>query len=126
MIWKAQGRVIALNVQEIFAQILLGLTFTLACHAALYIGTLIRFLKELRQREPDVWRKIGSPTLLNMLFLPFIRFRKFYAFMPVLKARRHQAEYRHAKNAWRLLRFGLMFCVLLLVNVVLLAFSVAT
>lgn len=111
-------------MDEILAQILLGLIFLGTLIAGLYIHTLTRFFKELRGREPALWQKIGSPTLLNMLILPLINFRKFYAFLPVLKQRRDDARYLYAERAWRLLVCGLLFCVVLLVNVVLLAWTV--
>jgi hypothetical protein len=76
--------------------------------AVLYMLSLTAFFKELRQREPNVWEQIGSPTLPNMLLRPLRRSRKYYAFLPVLKARRH-SNYRDADRAWFLLRTGLIY-----------------
>lgn len=95
-------------VQEMTAVILLCLIFAGVGLAFLYIFTLTRFFNELREKEPDVWEKIGKPTLNNMLFLPFINFHKFYAFFSVLKARREE-NYKYARKAYTLLCVGLVY-----------------
>ena len=110
-------------MDEVLASILMVLVFAGAAMAVYYIALLTGFFKELRAREPDVWRSIGSPTLLNMLLLPFLRFKKYYAFLPILKARR-DCDYKYARRAWNMLIAGLMYCVLLAVMVLLLAASV--
>jgi hypothetical protein len=103
-------------MQETLALILCGLIFAGVIVAGLYMLALTGFFRELREREPDVWRGIGGPSLSNMLLLPVVNFRKFYAFYHVLKARRGGA-YRYAGRAWLLLWTGLLFCLALFVLV---------
>ena len=103
---------------EILAISLMGLAFVGMILSAIYIRSLTAFFAELRQKEPEVWEKIGHPSLVSMLLLPFRCFRKFYAFYPVLKERRYDAGYRHAATAYWLLKAGLLFCVAMLGNVV--------
>ena len=108
--------------QETLATGLLFLTFFGCGIALVYIWNLIKFFEELKDREPKVWESIGKPSLFNMLFLPFINFRKFYAFLPTLKARRN-SDYQYARKAYRMLNVGLVFFVLLIINVFALIFS---
>ncbi len=106
------------TMDELLAVSLLVMVFAGTGLAMLYIRMLTRFFAELREREPQQWKAIGGPSLLNMLLLPFINFRKFYAFYPVLKARRHDPAYRYAHPAYRLLKTGLCFCIALFVNMI--------
>lgn len=110
-------------MSEIVAVLVMGLVFVGVALAGYYAWVLTSFFKELRYREPEVWQSIGSPTLPNMLLLPFIHFKKFYAFLPALKARRH-SNYRYANKAWMMLKLGLLYCLLLAAMVALLAISV--
>lgn len=89
-----------------------------------YLHALLGFFKELRRQEPALWKQIGSPTLANMLLLPFLNFRKFYAFLPHLRARTTDANYRYAPSAWRALRMGLGFVALLFLLALFLAMAV--
>lgn len=83
--------------------------------AMAYVRVLGWFFEELKSKEPEVWATIGSPTVLDMLALPFARFRKYWAFVPVLRERaatgRH--AYRYAAAAYRLLLAGLSISVIL-------------
>lgn len=101
-------------MHETLAAILIGLIFLGLAMAVNYIWVLTRFFKELRRKEPELWRDIGSPSLANMLFLPFMRFRKFYAFLPILKARRYDGGYNYASRAIILLYTGLAYCVVVI------------
>lgn len=108
---------------ETFALVLLALVSGGTALAVVYILALTAFFRELRAGEPLVWQDIGSPTLMNMLCLPFWRFRKFYAFLPVLQARRNDKAYRHAGMAYTLLRVGLGYFVFLLMACVIYGLS---
>lgn len=110
-------------MQETAASVLMGMVALGVLLALCYLYMLTSFFKELRHREPELWRGIGSPGLLNMLLLPFINFRKFYAFLPHLKARRH-SDYRYARAAWNMLRVGLGYVALLFLLTAWLAVSV--
>lgn len=96
--------------------VLLLLVATGFCLATAYIWRLMQFFNELRHKEPDVWQKIGAPTWFNVFFLPFIRFHKFYAFYPILKARRN-SDYQYANKAYHLLNVGLLYFLLVFVIV---------
>ena len=106
------------QMQVILASLLLLMTFVGAAFAGVYVKALTYFFAELAKKEPDVWKKIGRPTLANMLFLPFWNFRKYYAFLGVLKERRHSDKYKHANQAYILLINGLIYCLALFLVVV--------
>jgi hypothetical protein len=112
-------------MQEVLATLLLVLVFAGVALAACYVRVLTSFFKELRHKEPDVWHSIGSPSLLNMLLMPFKNFKKYYAFLPILKARRY-GDYKYAARAWVLLVAGLLYFILLLILVALQAVAVLT
>lgn len=101
-------------MDEILAVILVALVFIGLAIAVCYMWMLARFFKELRRKEPEVWRAIGSPSLADMLCLPLIRFRKFYAFLPIVKARRYDDAYGYASRVYVLLHIGLAYSAVLL------------
>ncbi|MGM0421507.1 MAG: hypothetical protein ACQEQL_00255 [Pseudomonadota bacterium] len=107
----------AVAFQETLALILLAMIFGGVALAGAYVLVLNCFFKELREREPEVHQKIGNPGLTNMVFLPFIKFRKFYAFYPVLKQRRH-SDYKYAGKAYLLLNLGLGYCAVVFLVVI--------
>lgn len=109
--------------QEALATSLLCLIVLGVGLALMYFWYLTRFFNELRDREPQTWKKIGEPTLVNMLFRPYVNSYKFYAFFYDLKARRN-SDYQYAGKAYKLLCIGLSFCLLLIFNLGALVFSV--
>lgn len=96
-------------MQNDLATLLLIMVFGGVVVASAYIWVLTRFFKELRQKEPEVWQQVGSPTLVNMLALPMLNFRKFYIFLPFLAERRAHGSYKHATFAYAMLLFGLFY-----------------
>ncbi len=113
----------AVYTQEFLATSMLILIFIGVAIAAAYIWTLTRFFNELRMREPEVWENIGAPSLPNMVFLPYRKFYKYYSFFKILRAR-SQSDYKYAGKAYFMLRFGLVYCLLLVMNVIALVFSI--
>lgn len=93
--------------------------FPTAVLAMLYMRALNGFFAELKVREPELWQRIGRPGLLNMVALPFLRFRKYTAFLPHLRQRAKdpEGEYRHAGRAYALLLAGLGMMALMFVLV---------
>lgn len=83
--------------------------------AMLYLRALNDFFGELKVKEPELWRRIGHPGLLNMVALPFLRFRKYTAFLPHLRQRAKDPEsgYDHAGRAYVLLLAGLSLVALM-------------
>lgn len=96
-------------VHELLAIAIVILLAANALLAALYLRVLGWFFEELKLREPDVWVHVGSPGVLDMMLLPLARFRKYYAFLPVLRERatRPHHAYQYAAPAFRLLAAGL-------------------
>lgn len=85
-----------------------------------YVFILGRFFNEVKQKEPDTWQTIGRPGLLDMMFLPFLRFHKYTRFLPYLIERKNNPSlgYRWAAPTYYLLLGGLsMFVVLVLVGI---------
>ena len=103
------------TVHEILAIALVTAMFPVAFLAMAYINTLSAFFNELKEKEPNVWASVGSPRLLDMLVLPFLRFKKYYAFLPVLQERavRDDGDYKYARRAYMLLKAGLAMTALL-------------
>jgi hypothetical protein len=99
----------------ILATLLMVMVFAGMPLVMAYIWCLTRFFKEVQKNEPGLWQEIGKPTLANMLCLPFINFRKFYAFLPALLERRSSGEYRYAGRAIILLLAGLSYFILLMI-----------
>lgn len=99
-------------MQEILGIVLMVMIFGGVGLAAAYIWILTRFFEELREKEPEVWKKIGAPTLANILLKPERGSKKFYAFFPVLKARR-KSDYKYAGRAYFLFCAGLGYFVFL-------------
>jgi flagellar basal body-associated protein FliL len=98
----------AARIHEILAILILILLVPTAAVAFAYIRALGAFFSELKQKEPDVWQKVGAPGF-GMAARPFMRSRTYYAFYPVLRERAaRQGGYRHAARAYRLLRVGLV------------------
>lgn len=104
------------RVHEFLATLLVALLVPGVVLAIAYLRTLDKFFAELQLKEPQVWVQVGSPRLVNMLLLPFQHFRKFYAFLFVLRERAAdtQGAYRYAAPAYRLLKAGLAFALFLL------------
>jgi hypothetical protein len=102
-------------VHEMLALAMLLLLLLTAAVAFAYVSTLGAFFRELKEKEPDVWQRIGTPTLLDMMAMPFLRFRKYYPFYPALQERaaNDRAGYPYAGRAWLLLRVGLAMTALL-------------
>lgn len=111
-----------MKLDEYLAISLMLFVFIGVIIAAVYMSLLASFFKELRKQEIDIWEKIGSPTLFNMLLMPFVNFRKFYAFLPELKIRRTYSKYQYANKAYFMFQFGLIYCCLLIANIIALAF----
>lgn len=109
------------TTDEILAVIVMVMMAGGALIAFLYIMQLNRFFAELRDKEPQVWEKIGDPALGRMM-TNRARLRSFFAFYPYLKARRHDAGYRYAGAAYRLLHIGVGWFALMLVAIIALAF----
>jgi hypothetical protein len=105
------------RVHEFLAILMLVLLVPTAAVAFAYIRALGAFFNELKQREPDVWRTVGTPGLFGMLTLPFFRFRKYSSFLPVLRERvaRQGDGYRHAGRTYLLLKVGLSLTVVLFI-----------
>ena len=79
------------RVHEILAIAMMVLMLPTVVVALAYIQSLGSFFNELKQKEPEVWQRVGAPGLFGMLVLPFFRFRKYYAFLPVLQERSARA-----------------------------------
>ena len=96
-------------IHEVLAiALMVGLLFT-AVLVLGYMRSLGRFFEELKVNEPAVWARVGSPALTDMMVAPFRNFRKYYAFLPVLRQRaEEEGKYRHAASAYLLLRLGLV------------------
>jgi len=105
------------RVHEILALAMLLLLLPTAAVAFAYLRTLGAFLGELKQEEPDVWQRVGAPGMVDMMVLPLRRFRKYYAFYPVLRERAATGDerYRFARRAYRLLKVGLVMTAALFV-----------
>lgn len=83
--------------------------------AMAYINTLNKFFAELKWKEPEVWKSIGSPDIKDMLRQPQHSLFKSFAFLPILRERgqRPARDYHYAGRAYRLLKTGLALSVLL-------------
>ena len=103
------------KVHELLVILLLCILFPTFLVLAGYVRALGGFFQELKVNEHAVWERIGSPSLPDMLLLPFFRFRKYFAFLPVLRERAGTEGYRHAAAAYLLLRLGLVLCTALFV-----------
>jgi hypothetical protein len=104
------------RVHEILAILMLVLLLPTVAVAFAYIQSLGSFFNELKHKEPEVWERVGAPRLVEMLLLPFLRFRRYYAFLPVLQERAaRQDGYRHAGRTYLLLKTGLALTALLFV-----------
>lgn len=103
------------KIHELLIILVLIVMFPTAFVTMGYINVLGAFFRELKEKEPLVWTNIGAPGLLNMMLLPFLRFKKYYAFLPVLRERaaRNDGSYQHAGLAYLLLKLGLAMCMLL-------------
>ena len=102
------------KIHEFLIILLLVVIFPMFLVLMGYINVLGAFFRELQSKEPEVWKNIGAPGLLNMLLLPFWRFKKYYAFLPVLQERaaNRNGNYKHAGLAYMLLKLGLFMCTL--------------
>lgn len=98
------------QVHEILAISILIILFPAGILAMLYMRALNAFFEELKVREPELWKRIGRPGLLNMVVLPFLRFRKYTAFLPHLRQRAKDSGsgYRYAGRAYALLLSGVI------------------
>jgi hypothetical protein len=93
---------------EILALVTMAMLFLTAGVAFAYIRALGTFLNELKEKEPDVWRRVGTPGLASMFVWSTARARDCRAFLPVLRERaREHGGYAHASRTWRLLKTGL-------------------
>ena len=75
----------------------------------LYLLTLGNFFHELKVKEPEIWKRIGSPNMLGMVMIPVPRNERYVAFYPVLRqrAKTQTPRYRHARSSYMLLKVGL-------------------
>lgn len=101
-------------VHEFALQILLGLFLAAFLTAVLYMNSWFKFVAEIRDKEPEVWKGMGEPSIQNA-FSPMKRKgnRMFWAFLPVLRARLNDPRYRHAGATWALFRLGLALCAVM-------------
>ena len=95
-------------IHEMLAMTLVVGLLVVAVLVLVYMRTLGRFFEELKVNEPAVWTRVGSPGLTDMMVAPLRNFRKYYAFLPVLRQRAEVGKYRHAASAYLLLRLGLV------------------
>jgi hypothetical protein len=84
--------------------------------AIAYLKVVDAFFSELRKKEPEVWKTIGTPGLLSMILLPFWRSKKYYAFLHILqdRAARNNDDYKYVGLAYILLKTGFAMCLVLL------------
>lgn len=104
-------------VHEVLALLWVALLIATFPVAMLYLHELAKFFNELKTKEPDIWRRVGSPHMEGMVVMPVPRFQRYFAFYPVLRqrAKKHTPHYRHARSAYVLLNLGICATCLLFI-----------
>jgi hypothetical protein len=82
----------------------------------LYILMLGRFYRELEQKDPEAWLRVGSPRLGEQAGGRG-GFRSFYAFLGVLRAKTNRHDYPDARWAWLAFRIAGVTTVLIFIVV---------
>lgn len=104
-----------ITLQEVLIVTMIIIVFFGLFLAIIYVWFLTRFFKELQQKEPTVWEQVEKPSISDMLRHPMTNPRKYYAFIPVLRARRNR-NYKYAGTTYRLLKYGVVVYLFFLAN----------
>lgn len=104
------------KVHEWLITLLLMVTLQILVLAMAYLKVVDAFFSELRKKEPEVWKTIGTPGLLSMIRLPFWHSKKYYAFLRILQERaaRNSDDYKYVGLVYILLKTGFAMCLVLL------------